>query len=428
MGAGAFAFSPIARAAAKPLLKAGFMTDTHIRPGADEINSRTRKAFGLFKDHGVDVIGHCGDLADMHYPESYAFYRSCIETTYPDIASRPKLLYVYANHDVIDPEKVKAGVKGYARQMPYEEGFRDMRRRLGIEHGLFHREIVNGIPFLVFPQSFELDGGIEHVKRMLAETAREFPSRPIVVLGHNAPAKTVFNSENWGYWNYRQSLDAYPQVISISGHTHNSLRNELSIWQGSFTAVDAGCLEWWYGGLGFPEEVKSAYGVLVAEFYEDKVVIRRFDVRDGSEYRPNDPWVVKCPYQPDSACYDISSRRKAEKKPSFPAGAELVFKLYGKNLTLSFPAAVDEDGVLDYSIKSEVKVSGGDWEVLDVDGGVFSQFYIPRRDRTVMRVAVIPVTRFQKELDYRFSVRPVGFFGTEGEALRGTFRLAMDAY
>ena len=411
----------------KPFLKAGFLTDTHVRPArvdsqAPEICARTRQAFAVFKAQGVDVIGHCGDLADVHYAEAYDYYRDCIETTYPEKATRPKLLYVYANHDVLDEAKLRAGKKGEERLMPYEEGFRDMQRRLGIEHWLFHREVVKGIPFLSFPQSFGLDGGIERVRRMLAETAAEFPGKPIVVMAHVAPAGTVYRSERWGYPNFRKVLDEYPQVISFSGHTHNSLRNERTIWQGTFTAVDVGCLEWWYGdGMGFfSDGAKSAYGVLVAEFYADRVVIRRFDVRDGREYRPDDPWTVTLPYRPEAARYAPDVRRAQEKKPSFPAGAKLELSLADEKATLTFPPAEDEDGVLHYAVRVE---ADGEPKPL-VDSGTFSQFYRAPKDRTAMRTVTLEAARLRTGGTCRVSVAPVGFFGTEGAPLVATVNAA----
>ena len=400
----------------RPICKIGFLTDTHLRPGADEINDRTRKAFEVFRAQGVDAIGHCGDLADLHYPEMYDLYRSFIEQTYPDEAKRPQLLYVYANHDLIDVAKWKAGVAGAARQMPFEEGFRDMKNRLGIGHWLFHSTEVKGVPVVVLPQIFEYEGGIARVERMLEEACAAHPTGPIVVMAHLPPAGTVYGSDRWGYWNYRQVLEKFPRVISFSGHTHNSLRNPASFWQGAFSAVDVGCLEWWYGREedgcdgGFACRVKSAYGVPVAEFFPDRVVIRRYDVRDGSEIGADDPWMVRQPYegQPSSA--------RGGRVPRFADGAKLSVEERGDKVVLTFPTAEREDDVFRYRIEASVREGNG-WHAL-VKGGCYSQFYLRPSERKDVCVREIARNAFQNELTYRFTVTPVGVDGTEGPALQ----------
>ena len=51
--------------------------------------------------------------------------------------------------------------------------------------------------------------------------------------------KTVYGSKNiLGDKDLYDILKNYPEVISITGHSHYSLRNKKSIWQGEFTALN----------------------------------------------------------------------------------------------------------------------------------------------------------------------------------------------
>ena len=54
------------------------------------------------------------------------------------------------------------------------------------------------------------------------------------------PAGTVYHSWSWGEWHTREILNRHPQVVNFSGHVHGSLRNDVFLWQGEFTAVNAG--------------------------------------------------------------------------------------------------------------------------------------------------------------------------------------------
>ena len=74
--------------------------------------------------------------------------------------------------------------------------------------------------------------------------------RPFFYAQHEMPNDTVNASwlvkgERWGNGHddgtSTKFLSKYPNVIAFSGHCHNSLTDEMSIWQGAFTAVNCLC-------------------------------------------------------------------------------------------------------------------------------------------------------------------------------------------
>ena len=68
---------------------------------------------------------------------------------------------------------------------------------------------------------------------------------PIFVFTHIPPMKTVYGSENiWGHKGIFNILKDYPEVICISGHSHYSLKNIKSIWQGEFTVINTQSLSY----------------------------------------------------------------------------------------------------------------------------------------------------------------------------------------
>ena len=408
-----------AYAGEKPLLKVGFMTDTHVGTTKKSCE-RVKGAFEVFKAQGVDAVGHCGDLADWHYVEGYKYYRETFEDVYPEGTKRPELLYVYANHDALDPTKKDPKLR-QQRVMDLATAFADMRARLKIDHGLFHQTTLGGIPFLVFPQTQKLIGGYEEVEKQVAAACAAHPTGPVVVLTHMAPAHTAYNSGEWGDAALRRIFSKYPRVVTFTGHTHGSLRNEQSVWQGEFTAVDVCCLQEWHGiSVGTPVAGKQAYGVVVAEFFANRIVLRRFDVRDGSEFKPEDPWVVTLPFAAATAPLNWETRAKTEPKAAFAAGSQMTFTTdavpFG-SLKVSFPGAQAEEDVLSYRIEISRRKNGA-WERF-ARNDVFGEFYLRPADRTGRYARSYPAIFFEADETYRFTVTPVGFFGALGTPLEG---------
>lgn len=424
LAGGVMSFIPSAWAEERPYLKVGFLTDTHVGQ-ARKSCERVEGAFKVFRREGVQAIGHCGDLADWHWPEAYGHYRAIIDETYPDPKGCPELLYVYANHDVLDPEK--QGTFGPERQMDPEKGFRDMQSRLRISHWVFHETTIACVPFLVIPQFWGLIAGdikkgwegIRIFEDKLKEICKAHPTGPIVLMTHLPPKYTTYNSGQWGDPYLAAILSKYPRVIAFSGHVHNSLRNEQCVWQGGYTVVDVGCLQVWQGPLvGTTDEPsKQAYEVLVAEFFASKVVIRRFDVRDGREISPDRPWVVALPFSAKTAPLAPSMRAKSERRGEFPKDAALKISTDAANGTvvLSFPAVKNEEDVLWY--RAEVcRQTGDGWERI-ARADIHSGFYLRPADRPARHSVRFSSSVFESGGRCRVQIVPVGFFGAEGTVL-----------
>jgi predicted phosphodiesterase len=135
--------------------------------------------------------------------------------------------------------------------------------------------------------------------------------------------------------------------LQLSGHTHNSLYNELCIWQGEFTNVNAGSLYYWGGGLtaALPEGPKRSTEVLIMEVFKSKIVFRRYSLLDGTEYRPESPWCIPWPFDPKTAPYNTARRYANSKAPAFPAGAKITMATdalpFNKGTLRFTPAAPD---------------------------------------------------------------------------------------
>ena len=418
---GAVSCLPALRADERPVLTVGLMSDTHITRDPPSIE-RTRLAMELFKKLGVDVMAHLGDLADWHYEEAYAYYRKALDAVFPPTSPRPALLYAFGNHDALEPSRrngPRSSWKGDFRQL-----FADMAERLGIDHGYSDLKVIAGYPFLIFPESFDKELTLADYERTLAETCTKFPSGPVFVLEHPPAFQTTYNS-CFQDPRRRAVLDKFPRIVEISGHKHASVKNEFCIWQGTFTAVQTSCLQKWCGlNVGDRIVMKQSWCVCVMEVFKDRLVFRRYDVRDGVEHKPDAPWTVPLPFAPESAPLAVAARRRTERAAAFAAGAFPSVEVDGtpfSRVGVKFPTVTDPDIVLNYRVEAARRNVGGGWERC-VAAEVFGDFYERPADRTGTLAWNFDSVLFEAGGEYRFTVTPIGFFGAEGAPISCLWR------
>ena len=400
-GAAAVGAAPFVRTwgtdGGKPLWKAGLMTDTHVHKTMESC-SRVRAACELFAKHEVDLVVNCGDIADLYYPTGFQSLRKVYSESFRD--KKPEEVWVYANHDRL------------RRKEPWQEVMKDVRCLLGIPHEPYASIDFKGYPLIVFPQW--IDYG--RAKAMLDEACAKYPGKPVFVFDHVPPRGTTDNSITWGSSERREFYAKYPRVVLFTGHAHGSLRSELNIWQGDFTTVSLGCLSGWGGhAVGGAPRGKPSHDVALMEVYADRLVVRRFDVRDGREYTDAPVWTIPLPFNPATAPYRRDRTVRAEPVPQFAAGAKLSAEVKGdpcERLEISFPKAEGPHGVYIYRLEIEddkgCKLARQD---------EFGQFWLPSHERQPMLTYSLSSGYFDAGRTYRIVVTPVNCFGVGGRPI-----------
>ncbi len=396
-----------ARGAEKPLWKAGVITDTHV--GATmESCALVKKACELFAEHGIDLFANCGDIADHYTPEAYPILREMTDAAFP--SKPPKKIWVYALHD-------------HMRRLdePWQTVMADVKRLLGATNGFYDVIDMAGYPLVVFPQWIDFS----RAETMLKDVCEnpKYAGKPVFVFDHVPPEDTTDNSVTWGSRARRDLYSKFPRIIDICGHAHGSLRSELNIWQGAFTAVNMGCLQKWGGhAVGGAPESKKNYGAVVMEVYADRVVFRRFDVRTGEEYAAHEPWTVPLPFDPATAPYRRDRTAAREPVPQFPKGAVLSLKAVSPftAVEMSFPRAEGKHGTYIY----KVQVTTLDGEPLSrID--MFGQFYLPEGERASTLVRRLSAGYFDSGRRYRVRITPCNCFGVGGRPIEADFGAPM---
>lgn len=413
--AGAAGFAAVGRCMgdASPALRIGVMTDTHVGTTVESC-SRVRMALELFKAKGAELIINNGDIADHFYPTGYVAYRQVSDEVY-GADYRPQEIFTYAWHDAYD-------YKNHPRDQAIAYGqaaFEEVRKLLKAPNGHTATVECKGYTFLVMPQFTGHKGFLswQEYEDKVAAACRANPGRPVFVVDHVPPRGTVYNSYNWGNATTREVLNKYPQVVDFSGHVHGSLRNDLFIWQKEFTVINSGCLQVWSGLLSAnAPESKQSYGVLTVDVHADRLVVRRWDVRDQSEIDPQHPWVVPLPFAAATAPYERGRRRASEPKPRFAADAAIAVKAEGDpfaGFNLSFP---DVGGAMQYRIDAQRKGADGAWTTFTWLE-VFSEYWKSPKDRTGRIGFLYRAAYFEPDGEYRFAVTPVNQYGVAGEPL-----------
>ena len=390
--------------AAEPVLRVGIISDTHVTPKKESCKLM-KEALTLFKMHKVDMVINAGDIADHYYPEGYRHYRDTVNEVFADVKDKPEEIFVYANHDWID-----------RKNEPFIDVFKDVKKHLGIPHEAYDVITLKGYTFVVVPQFMD----IARYEAMVSKAVKDNPGKPVFVIDHTPAGSTVYNSVTWGDARRTRMLSKYPQAVQISGHVHGTLTNELNIWQGAFTAVNAGCLNRWGGALiGNEPEMKISDMALILEVYPEKLVFRRFFSTTKDEYSAEEPWTVPLPFDRKTAPYNPGRRRKVSTAPEFPEKSAIKVKQNVGDVEFVFPRAVHKNGVFNY--KTEIfRKNASQWQIL-ARRDIMGDFMLAESKRPAQVRVSYNIGYFDAGNEYKIIITPLNFFGKGGKSLSAVF-------
>ena len=475
------------KAGGTPNLKFGVVSDVHVqylsRPndpdwhGYGSTDTLT-KSFEWFRDQGVDAVVIAGDMADCGVIAELEAVAAAWRAVFPGDRApdgRPvERVFVYGNHDMMGDSYARRSFR--AKDVAEES----MRRKMAIcsnpkavwervldePYAPIYRKSVKGYDFVgvqwVTPgatgrdEAFN-DGIVDYYTRV-GKTLD--PSLPFFHIQHPHPKDTCYGPWAWGRdaGLSTKALSAFPNAIALSGHSHYSLTDERSIWQGAFTSVGASSLR--YGSPVLEDRVPDCYEntnakgpegwkltaeKLMAKFdcndcrqgmlwsvYDDCITVKRREFLSGLDL--GDDWVMPLPAA-ESRPFAYAARAKSLKPPRFAAGAAVSVKI-GKaknrgrtDATDGLNIPVEEREVFVVTVPAPVPAN---------DARLFElEFVAETRDGVKMLKRVLaegynhglghPKTASAQKClfsvrdfagrDVRFSVTPVGSFCLRGRPL-----------
>ena len=389
--------------AGRPNLRFGVISDIHIiAQNVDkghQGNTRTLEhAFRWFDAQGVDGVMIAGDMADAGLVSQLQCVADAWYKVFPNDEGADgrhvEKLFVYGNHDWegcfygYDIYGKKSGdltsdhIRRFGMKKAWERIFNE-------EYTPIYRKTVKGYDFIGAHWDgnngmFDW-GGSKTVEKWFAEHGKSLdPKLPFFYFQHPHPKDTCYGSWAWGHDSGKvtKALSAYANAVAFSGHSHYTLTDERSLWQGAFTSVGTSSLR--YTGMPYNARMPLGYenttteGKQAAELdalkvlgrfadagdcrqgmvwniYDDRIVVQRREFLNDVFVGPD--WVMPLTTA-EAKPFEFASRAKKAKAPEFAKDAKIVAqKVKAKTRATAGHPAVEKDAVA-FDIPPALAVAG----------------------------------------------------------------------
>ena len=443
-----------------PLLKLGVLSDIHLRcfPHREDY---FRKALLWFRDKGADAVVIAGDIADSGRVTELKLCADTWFSVFPDDKApdgrRVERLFVFGNHCVdawrwaANNPHYRSPISNEAQRLADSIGYADVRQRAWRE--LFHEDFapiwmktVNGIPIVGAHWEKRGDGiAIEEFMKVHGKMID--PTLPFFYIQHEHPKDTCFGSWAWGHDDGRstRALSRFPKAVAFSGHSHYSLTDERTVWQGAFTSINTASLfdvsldfslrenasgnRFGYKGEKRPHRMPAlAKGdVRQGQFvtvYCDKLVVERHDFKYDLPLGCN--WEVPLPAAAGGP-FSYASRRARRTAPAFGPNAKVEVRERNDPkgevfYDVTFPRADSRNGCRVFEYEVTATLVADEVDLVQAQRRVLApDFHLPECEK-LMRGGACTFSSEDLQLsgEYRFSVRPVECFGLKGGAIESS--------
>ena len=448
---GAFAMAGAAAMAGgrfgAPRLKVGIVSDIHVsqpaKYGSQEAIDTLARTLEFFRKEKADAVLVAGDLTNDGTVAELKVVADVWRRVFPDPAREPVRIFVTGNHERVYFSEAKR--KGDFGSDRYADGlYLDVKKNwkavFGEEWSPFFIKTVKGYSFV---GAHWAEWNDEKALRafLSANGAKLGAAKPFFYTQHAHPQNSCYGTWTWHQGDggpTHKVLADYPNAVAFSGHTHYSITDERSIWQGAFTSIGTGALRWLSmpggrenGPLGNGEGRRMSsccWGSqgMVMSVWDERMVFERYDFVNMEKL--GDDWVVPVLHtKGGDREFSFESRAALSRAPEFPAGAEIsVSRRTGKNprkqeepqIVVSFPAAVGEDSL---SRAFEYEVMAQYVECDTVKPVRTKRVYQPGINMNMKRnwktVTCVFGACELPAAQYRLSVTPMNSFGRRGRAL-----------
>lgn len=405
----------------EPILRVGVVSDNQAYAFRNDWGMHNmEQALGMLSELDPEVLLLVGDITDSADP---AVFDMTMDIAREKFGSKmPQIVACAGNHDY--------WVDGDIDKRQPEKTYAEFCKGFGIPLDNPCHTVIKGYHFITMSEDNEFLHSSEYSEKIVAALEAEIkkavssdPDKPVFVLTHYPPRNTVSGSHGKsGQERLGAMFKKYPQVISLSGHTHYPLEDERSIWQKEYTALSTstlayGCMEErpfnsCNGIIPFAREVNQ---MMYMVLFKDRLVIRRYNVTDKREIKPDKPWVLPLPFDPAKAVY-TDARAAARKAPEFPEDAKILFRYDFGFLYLIFDAAQHDDFVHFYRVKI---TDQADKKVV-FDQRYVGDFYRLEHNRDNRMTFRLPTDVLIPGRVYTYEIYPEESFGKEGKPLTVT--------
>ena len=457
---------------AKPNLCVGILSDVHIN---HERLPTLRRALEFFRDRNVDAVMIAGDLSTRGQIQELKLLADVWLEVFPG-DRRPdgtevERLFITGNHDV-DGHVHKSLIKCKTTKQAETDSFYFHRKEIWkelfrIEYAPVVKREVKGYIFVLRNwysrissrklktagwDGYTAEPEKNPLPKWFAKHGDELPTdRPFFFCQHEIPKDTCSwdGKGNCDDGTASGILKKYPNAIAFSGHSHRSLLDASTIWQGSFTSIGcsascgyaatppgranghAGSSDWRKRPpLTMPPiDFASCRQGMLMEVYDDRIVLERRDLKNS--IRLGDDWVIPIGREVPRP-YLIENRRAAARPPEFATDARVAVRYLPEGcnrigekepqIEISFPPVngLSGKGERAFDFLVEAVWKGKDGSQRDASLRVYSPNALMASSFDIEPV----ICRFQAETftdrdegDIVFVVTPLGEWGKNGRPI-----------
>lgn len=220
--------------------KVGIISDTQLPPTEEALKNDDKyvknleNALTVFKKNDVDMILFAGDIGDLGTYFAFETYNNTINKVYGD--DKPIIQTIMGNHDFWNKDASTAinHIKAFEKTM---------------NQSPWTHYVVNGFHFIgaspncgMMKRDYVLT--VRWLEKELDAASKASNGKPIFVTTHNQPKDTCYGSDEWGDSSLNEVLSKYPNVVLFGGHSHYSVLDERTIWQGDYTVIQTQSLSY----------------------------------------------------------------------------------------------------------------------------------------------------------------------------------------
>lgn len=332
--------------------KVAVISDTQLPPTEEDLKNddtylqNLKKALTVIKNNDVDMILFAGDIGDLGTRFAFQTYVDAIDEVFGD--NKPIVQTILGNHDYWNKNAFTA--------INHIKAFEDI-----MEQSPWTHYVVNGYHFIgASPNYGSMKSGYritaKWLDKELEKASADSDGKPIFVMTHNQPFDTCYGSDEWGDISLNKVLEKYPNVVNFSGHSHYSILDERSIWQGEYTVMTTQSLSYTELETGkdngtIPPNADATPMGYILEFSDRSIDIHRMSFADGNmgyEEKQDMLWSLSLPYE-NNGKYAFDSRKANNIAPVISDTTGTV-TANDDTVVLSFAAGVDDDFVHSYKV------------------------------------------------------------------------------
>ena len=424
-------------------LRLGVVSDIHVREGDESCDTTVfRRALAYVRDQGVDAVMIAGDMSDWGKISDLQLVADAWYDVFPDDklpdGRHVEKLFVYGNHDLngegrSDLHANMIAQSEASKAAAWERCFKEKYETIWLKD-------VKGYKIVGAHWGYEKRADLAAFLR--AHAAELKGPQPFFFVQHAHPKGTCMGDWAWGHDDGASTaaLSTFPNAVAFTGHSHYSLTDERSVWQGAFTSVNTSSLRFTgneynlcdntpgnsFGFRGWPRSGATpmmdrlSFGSQgqIVEVYDHALVLKRLEFTTFRSL--GDDWVVPWPKDGSFAFAPRAAKRVA---PAFaPADKLRVVSRHddksGDCLDVFIPAARAVDGCRPFSYEVTATLLADDTDLVIAQKRVLANgFNAPLSEATGETQCSFKVAELPKGASIRFDVRPIECFGKKGGAI-----------